>query len=79
MKQWDTRKLTQFGRISVFTHCMFTVPTLKILNDLYKQIRNFVQENKPHKINTQTAVQKYDIVGRNMVDVIANRNKIQIS
>ena len=79
LKQWQHRKLTLMGKITViktfalpkliFALSALPNPSSVTINHIEKIMYAFIWDNKPEKIKQNTLIQKYEAGGIKMVDI----------
>jgi hypothetical protein len=81
LKQWQHRKLTLLGKVTVIKYFAFKLPklnyalslsplhSLKIIKNLEKCMFDFIWDNKPEKIKRDTLKKKYENGGIKMIDL----------
>jgi hypothetical protein len=79
LKQWQHRKLTLLGKVTViksfalpkliYVLSVLPLPSLKNIKTLEKCMFDFIWNNKPEKIKRDTLKKKYENGGIKMIDL----------
>ena len=89
MKQWQHRKLTLIGKITViktfalpkliYPFSVLPNPTKEVIQKIKQAIFNFIWDNKPDKVKRKLLIQNYENGGLKLTDIELFLNSIKAS